>query len=76
MAADDAARPRAHQFGGGGEILLAQRQEFRAHRAREAGPVEQAEDDGDAEIDQDRAPGHRQGGRQRHPQTAARGRSG
>ena len=60
MPADDAARPRAHELGGGAEILLAQRQELRAHGAREAGPVEQAQDQGDAEIDEQRAPAHRQ----------------
>ena len=43
---------RAHQLGGGAEILLAQREQLRAHRAREPGQSSSAEDDGDAEIDE------------------------
>ena len=42
----------AHQLGGEHIVLLAQRQQLRAHRARKPRPVEQAEDDGDAEIDE------------------------
>ena len=52
MAADDAARLGAHQLGGQHVVLLAQREQFRAHGARQAGPVEQPEDHGDAEIDE------------------------
>ena len=36
---------------GGDEILGAQRQETAAHDAGEAGPADQRQDDGDAEID-------------------------
>ena len=62
VAADHALRRSAHQHRGRGEILLAQRKELGAHRARQARPVEQAEDDGDAEVDEHRAPVHRQRG--------------
>ena len=55
-------------------VLLAQRQQLRAHRSRKAGPVEQAEDHGDAEIDDDRRPGDRQYRRQREPQRDRRQR--
>ena len=68
VAEHDAARPRAHQHRGGREVLLAQRQDLGADRAGEAGPVDQAEDDRDAEVDPQGVPGDRQGGRERHPQ--------
>ena len=68
MAADDARRPRAHQLGGDAEILFPQRQQFRAHRPRQPGPIQQAQDDGNAEEHQDRAPVQRQDRRQRQPQ--------
>ena len=68
MPPDHALGFGAHQHGSGDEILLADRQQLGPHRAGQPGPVEQAEDDGDAEIDDDRAPGHRQRRRQRHPE--------
>ena len=39
------------EFGGDDEILLAQRQEAAAHDAREVGPADQRDDDGDGEVD-------------------------
>ncbi len=48
----------------------AQRQELGAHGAGEVGPLDHAEDQGDAEIDEDLAPRHRQDRRQA-PSTAA-----
>src|SRR3954468_17112902 len=72
VAADDACGARAHQDGGGGKVLLAQREQLRAHGAREAWPVEEGEDDGDAEVNQHRAPVHGQRRRERHPQRQLR----
>ena len=43
-------------------------EELGAHRARKARPVEQAEDDRDAEEDEDRAPVRRQRRRKREPE--------
>ncbi|MNL84054.1 hypothetical protein D3C87_2118950 [compost metagenome] len=59
VQADDASGFGPHQLGGDDIILLAQREQLRAHGAGKPGPVHQAEDDGDAEIDQQRAPGGR-----------------
>ncbi len=59
---------RAHELRGQHVILLAQRQELRAHRPRKVGPVEQAEDDRDAEIDDERAPGGGHDRGERHPE--------
>ena len=58
----------AHHLGRRDVILLAQREEFRAHGARDRRPVEQRQDDGDAEIDDARIPGDRQRGGERHPE--------
>ena len=72
---DDPPRRGAHQHGGGGEILLAECQQLRAHGTAEAGPVDHAEDQRDAEVDQQRTPIHRQGRRERHPERQLRERA-
>src|SRR3546814_9585410 len=51
---------------------LPQRQELRPDRPGEAGPVDQPADDGDPEIDHERAPVGRQRRRQRHPERKLR----
>ncbi len=71
MAADDAAGAGAHQLSGENIILLAQCQKFGAHGARKPRPVQEAKDDGDAEIDEDRAPGDRHDGGERQPERNA-----
>ena len=41
----------AGELGRDDEVLLAQRQEAAAHHARQLGPADQRDDDGDGEVD-------------------------
>jgi len=75
VARDHPARTRPHEHRGGGEVLLAQREQLRTHCPGKARPVDEAEDDGDAEEHPDRAPGHRERGGERHPQGQLGGRA-
>jgi hypothetical protein len=47
----------AGQLGGHDEVLLAEREEAAAHHARQLGPADQRDDDGDREVDLEHAPG-------------------
>ena len=57
------------------EVLLAQRQEAAAHDARQLGPAEDREDDGDGEIDLKTLPVARQRGGEPHPERDGRDRA-
>ena len=50
MTPDDAPGPSAEQHRCSGEIFLTQRQKLRAYAASEACPIDQPEDDGNAEV--------------------------
>ena len=50
------------------EVLFAQAQQLATYHARQIGPADEGHDDGDAEVDPDGRPVHRQRGRQGHPQ--------
>ena len=68
MPADNPARAGAHQLRSRREILFPQGEQLGPHGTGQAGPVQQAEDQGNAEIDPQGRPGDRQRGGQRHPQ--------
>ena len=67
MAEDDAHLPGTRKFGGGDEILLAQREEFPPHDAREIGPRQERDDDRNGEIDLRDRPGIGQRRGKAHP---------
>ena len=60
---------------GDDEVLLAQGQEAPAHHARQLGPAEQRDDDGDGEVDLQDRPVPRQRRGQAHPQRDRRDRA-
>ena len=68
VAPDDPRRACSHKHCGIGKVLLPQREQLGAHRSRQPRPVEQPEDDRNAEVDKNRAPGHRQRRRECHPE--------